>query len=88
MRKGKLWVNFNKYTLDRFEGEYAIFLKRPEEKEQILIHRSEIEVPVKQGDIVRIQDDGKMYYIEVLHDETAAQKDRIQQLMQQLRERK
>ena len=38
--------------------------------------------------MMRIQDDGKMYYIEVLHDETAAQKDRIQQLMQQLRDRK
>ena len=81
-------MSYNKYTLDRFEGEYAIFLKRPEEQEQLLIHRTDIHVPVKQGDIVRIQDDGQLYYIEVLEDETASQKDRIQNLMQQLRERK
>ena len=81
-------MSYNKYTLDRFEGEYAIFLKRPEEQEQLLIHRTDIQVPVKQGDIVRIQDDGKLYYIEVLQEETASQKDRMQNLVQQLRERK
>jgi len=81
-------VSYNKYTLDRFEGEYAMFLKRPEEQEQLLIHRTDIQVPVKQGDIVRIQDDGKLYYIEVLQEETASQKDRMQNLVQQLRERK
>ena len=81
-------MSYNKYTLDRFEGEYVIFLKRPEEQEQLLIHRTDIQVPVKQGDIVRIQDDGKLYYIEVLQEETASQKDRMQNLVQQLRERK
>lgn len=81
-------MNFNKYTLDRFEGDYAIFLKRPEEIEQLIVHRTAITVPVKQGDIVRIQDDGQKYMIEVLPDETASQKERITNLMQQLRERK
>ncbi|MEK4627223.1 MAG: DUF3006 domain-containing protein [Solibacillus sp.] len=73
------------YTLDRFEGDYAIFLKRPEETEQLLIERSEILVTVKEGDIVRIQDDGITYHIEVLEEETIEQKQRIQNLMQQLR---
>ena len=73
------------YTLDRFEGDYAIFLKRPEETEQLLIERSEILVTVKEGDIVRIQDDGITYHIEVLEEETLEQKQRIQNLMHQLR---
>ncbi|MEK4230681.1 DUF3006 domain-containing protein [Solibacillus sp. FSL H8-0538] len=78
-------MNSSKYTLDRFEGDYAIFLKRPEEQEPLLILRTAIQVPVKQGDIVHIQDDGKSYTIEVLQDETASQQERIQKLMQQLR---
>ncbi|RKQ15654.1 DUF3006 family protein [Ureibacillus endophyticus] len=44
----------NLYTLDRFELDYAIFLKRPEETDQLLIHRSEILTPIKEGDIVQI----------------------------------
>jgi hypothetical protein len=78
-------VKSHNYTLDRFEGDYAIFLKRPEETEQLLIERSEILVTVKEGDIVRIQDDGITYHIEVLEEETIEQKQRIQNLMQQLR---
>lgn len=80
-------MNYHKYTLDRFEGDYAIFLKRPEETEQVLIHRNEITVKVKQGDIVHIQDDGKKYKIEVLQNETTSQNKRIQQLMKELKER-
>ncbi|WP_234417280.1 DUF3006 domain-containing protein [Lysinibacillus sp. 2017] len=88
MRKGKWLVSYHNYTLDRFDGEYAIFLKRPEETEQLLIHRSDIVVPVKEGDIVRIEDNGITYNMNVLHEETNAQKARIQQLMKQLREKK
>lgn len=80
-------MSYYKYTLDRFDGEYAIFLKRPEETEQLLIHRSDIVVPVKEGDIVRIDDNGITYKINVLQEETNAQKARIQRLMEQLRER-
>lgn len=81
-------MNYHKYTLDRFDGEYAIFLKRPEETEQLLIHRSDIVVPVKEGDIVGIEDDGITYNLNVLHEETNAQKARIQQLINQLSEKK
>lgn len=88
MRKGKLLVSYHKYTLDRFEGEYAIFLKRPEETEQLLIHRTDIRSTVNEGDIVRIEDTGISYEIEVLHEETNAQKKNIAQLMQQLRNKK
>lgn len=77
----------NNYTLDRFEADYAIFLKRPNETEQLIIHRDDIHVPVKQGDIVSIIDDGENYEIKVLAEETKAAEDRIKHLMNQLRQR-
>ncbi|MER1959180.1 MAG: DUF3006 domain-containing protein [Solibacillus sp.] len=76
-----------KYTFDRFEGDYAIFLQRPEETQQLLIHRTDLAIEVKQGDIVSINDNGRTYEITVLNEETVSQKDRIANLMQQLREK-
>jgi len=78
----------NKYTLDRFEGDYAVFLKRPDETEQLLIHRNDIQVSVKQGDIVQIDDDGESYKIEVLEAETKAAQDRVNDLLARLRQNK
>lgn len=80
-------MNSNNYTLDRFEADYAIFLKRPNETEQLIIHRDDIHVSVKQGDIVSIVDDGENYEIKVLAEETKAAEDRIKQLVNQLRQR-
>ena len=81
-------VNSNKYTLDRFEEDYAVFLKRPNETEQLIIHRNDIQVPVKQGDIVQIDDDGESYKIEVLEAETKAAQDRVNDLLARLRKNK
>ncbi|MBD8036489.1 DUF3006 domain-containing protein [Solibacillus sp. A46] len=78
-------MNDNKYTLDRFEGDYAIFLKRTQETDQLLIQRDEISVEVKEGDIVEIQDDGFAYTIRLLPEETANQKQRVNNLLEQLR---
>lgn len=88
MRRGKSLVSYRKkYTLDRFDGNYAIFLKRPEETEQLLIHRNDLDNTLKEGDIVAISDNGRTYDITVLSEETTNQKQRIQQLMQQLRDK-
>ena len=81
-------MSSNKYTLDRFEGAYAVFLKRPDETEQLLIHRDDIKVTVKQGDIVQIVDDGERYKIEVLEAETKAAEDRVTDLLARLRKNK
>ncbi len=81
-------MSLNKYTLDRFEGDYAVFLKRPDETEQLLIHRNDIQVAVKQGDIVQIDDDGESYKIEVLEAETKAAQDRVNDLLARLRKNK
>lgn len=81
-------MSSNKYTLDRFEGDYAVFLKRPDETEQLLITRNVIQVTVKEGDIVQIDDNGDSYKIEVLAAETKAAQDRINDLLARLRQNK
>ena len=81
-------MSSNKYTLDRFEGDYAVFLKRPNETEQLLIPRNAIQVTVKEGDIVQIDDNGDSYKIEVLEAETKAAQDRINDLLARLRQNK
>lgn len=80
-------MSSNNYTLDRFEADYAIFLKRPNETEQLIIHKEDIHVSVKQGDIVSILDDGENYEIKVLAEETKAAEERIKDLMSRLRQK-
>lgn len=52
------------YTLDRFEGDYAVFLKRPEEVEQLLIHRMDLTENISVGSVVSIEDNGQRYIIQ------------------------
>ena len=49
------------------------------------MHHAEIPSELKEGDIVSIQDDGFDYKIELLREETANQKQRVNNLLQQLR---
>lgn len=75
----------NKYTLDRFDGEYAVFLKHPNETESVLVARDQIKVPLEEGDIVSITVLGDTYKIESHEKETMGQRDKIQSLLEQLK---
>ena len=81
-------MNSNKYTLDRFEGDYAVFLKSPNETESLQIHCSDIKNKLKQGDIVNISLIEDKYEIEPLVEQTANQKEKIRGLLEQLKKRK
>lgn len=85
MRKGNLSVSSNKYTLDRIEDGYAVFLKFPEEEEQLIISQSSMNKPVRVGDRVLIEEKDGIYYIEILQDETQQKRADIQSLMNRLR---
>lgn len=85
MRKGNLSVSSNKYTLDRIEDGYAVFLKFPEEEEQLIISQSAMNKPVRLGDRVQIEEKDGIYYIEILQDETQQKRADIQSLMNRLR---
>lgn len=85
MRKGNLSVSSSKYTLDRIEDGYAVFLKFPEEEEQLIISQSAMNKPVRVGDRVQIEEKDGIYYIEILQDETQQKRADIQSLMNRLR---
>lgn len=85
MRKGRLLVSSTKYTLDRIEDGYAVFLKYPEEEEQLIILQTAMNKPVQVGDRVLIEEMDSIYQIEILKEETEQKKADIQSLMDRLR---
>jgi len=78
-------VNSTKYTLDRIEDGYAVFLKYPEEEEQLIILQSAMNKPVQVGDRVLIEEIDGIYQIEILKEVTEQKKADIQSLMDRLR---
>lgn len=78
-------MSLTKYTLDRIEDGYAVFLKYPEEEEQIIILQSAMNKPVQVGDRVQIEETDGIYHIEILKEETERKKAEIQSLMDRLR---
>ncbi|MFJ7699166.1 DUF3006 domain-containing protein [Lysinibacillus fusiformis] len=78
-------MSSTKYTLDRMEDGYAVFLKYPEEEEQIIILQSAMNKPVLVGDRVQIEEIDGIYHIEVLREETEQKRADIQNLMDRLR---
>lgn len=87
MRKGNLLVSSTKYTLDRIEDGYAVFLKYPEEEEQLIILQSAMNKTVQVGDRVLIEEMDGIYQIEILKEETEQKKVEIQSLMDRLRKK-
>ena len=82
-------MSSTKYTLDRYEGDYAIFLMADNETAQKIIHRSEMNIELTEGDSVIIDDDAQPpINITLLDKETAAQKEKISKMIEKLRNRK
>ncbi|MFJ7738596.1 DUF3006 domain-containing protein [Lysinibacillus sp. NPDC097287] len=81
-------MSSTKYTLDRIEDGYAIFLKYPDEEEHVIIAMSAIDKEVQAGDRVMIEEIGDTFHIEILKEETTVKKEEIQSLMDRLRNKK
>lgn len=78
-------MSLNKYTLDRIEDGYAVFLKFPAEEEQLIISQSAMNKPVQVGDRVQIEEKDGIYHIEILQEETLQKRADLQSLMNRLR---
>jgi len=78
-------VGSTKYTLDRIEDGYAVFLRYPEEEEQLIILQSVMNKAVRVGDRVLIEEIDGIYQIEILKEETEQKRVEIQSLMDRLR---
>lgn len=84
MQKERLLVSSTKYTLDRFEGDFAVFLLRPDETEQLLIPRFDIDIEVVQGDIVTITQTETGYTFTKETEEVNSVMERLKQLRARL----
>ena len=81
-------MSSTKYTLDRYEGDYAIFLMAENETITKIIHRSELNIELAEGDIVLIDDEQTPIHITLLQEETAAKREKISNMIEKLRNRK
>ncbi|MFB2518320.1 MULTISPECIES: DUF3006 domain-containing protein [Lysinibacillus] len=78
-------MSLSKYTLDRIEDGYAVFLNFPAEEEQLIISQSAMNKPVQVGDRVQIEEKDGIYHIEILKEETQQKRADLQSLMNRLR---
>ncbi len=78
-------MNSTKYTLDRIEDGYAIFLKYPEEVEELILPINTVNQSLQAGDCVLIKEIDNTYHIDILKEETEQKKAEMQSLMDKLR---
>lgn len=78
----------NKYTLDRVDNGYFVFLKHPDETEELLVPEAEVRVQIAEGDIVRINKKDSGHVVEVFEKETEDMKDKVSSLLEKLKNKK
>ncbi|MDW0111129.1 DUF3006 domain-containing protein [Sporosarcina aquimarina] len=77
----------NTYTIDRFEGEYAVLLVRDNEKEQVLVLKKQIPFEACEGDILQISFVGngkEVGEVIMMNDKTKSVKEKTEALIQKL----
>jgi hypothetical protein len=76
-----------KYTLDRFEESLGVLLKYPNEEEQLLIPKEEI-AEFREGDILSVTKIDDEYSISLLSEETEKMRNKVNALMNKLKNKK
>ncbi|MEC3884617.1 DUF3006 domain-containing protein [Halobacillus sp. HZG1] len=79
-----------KYTLDRFEGNYAVLLYRPDETVIVNAEKDNLPANAKEGDILDVQfaKDGSLKDATILEDETKKAREKAENLLNKLRNKK
>ncbi|PIC88006.1 hypothetical protein CSV72_02325 [Sporosarcina sp. P20a] len=77
-----------KYTLDRIEEGTYVFLEYPEEENQLLIQVDQVDEIFHEGDIVSISLEEQQYRIELLIDETHISREKVNNLLEKLKNKK
>ena len=77
-----------KYTLDRIEEGIYVFLEYPEEENQLLIPVDQVDEIFHESDIVSISSEGQQYKIELLIDETQITREKVNNLLERLKNKK
>lgn len=76
-----------KYTIDRFEDDFAVLLDRVNEEKQILVLKEQLPAGAKEGDILQLawnEERNEVAGADILHEETDSAKQRAEDLLQKL----
>lgn len=76
-----------KYTLDRYDGDYAVLVLKGDESQQQLVERSKLESYAKEGDILDVEwnPDGSFKEASVLQTETEKRRNDVKSLINKLK---
>lgn len=80
-------MKLNKYTLDRFDEEYAVLVLKGDESQQKLVERSKLESYAKEGDILDVEwnTDGSFKEASVLEMETEERRTQVSEMIEKLK---
>ncbi len=76
-----------KYTIDRFEEDFAVLLDRENEEQQCLVLKAQLPLDAREGDILQLSWDeqtNEVHKVEILKDETQSAKKKAEDLLQKL----
>lgn len=74
-----------RYTLDRLDDGFYVFLEKGNEEQQLLIPKDKVSTALTAGDIVGIQQNETGYQISVLKEETSDRKQQVMDLIEKLK---
>jgi hypothetical protein len=76
-----------KYTVDEIiDNKFAVLLERPDETSKIDIKLSDIPIKIHEGDIIKLDiQDGTVIYAEIDKEETEKQRQEVQNLIDDLK---
>lgn len=76
-----------KYTVDRFEGEFAVLLLSSDESVQKDVPKEQVPDNVQEGDIVEVSfnEDGTVKEAMIKREETISRKEKAQSLLEKLK---
>jgi len=75
----------DKYTLDRVDDFFAVFLSKADETKRLLVSKNLIKVPLREGDLVEIDKSEIGYEIKVLKEETEATREKVSSLLEKIK---
>ncbi|MEK3952550.1 DUF3006 family protein [Psychrobacillus sp. FSL K6-1464] len=75
----------DKYTLDRVDDFFAVFLSKADETKRLLVSKNLIKVPLREGDLVEIDKSEIGYDIKVLKEETEATREKVSSLLEKIK---
>lgn len=76
----------NKYTLDRYEGNIGVLLLKGDESQELFVPKEKLD-DAKEGDILLLEtdDDNEIKNVTILLDETDAAREKVQDLLEKMK---